>query len=268
MHPTLSVIFGLALMSSSGLAASESAWPNARHDAKPAPRLELAQMPGMGGRGRQSGPAATPAPTNPPPAERSNERPIYHVDRADGVQGPFTRSAIERAVREGRVVADDMLWVPGEPAWKRADQFAELQPLFAGAAPSGRPAGPPSRPSASSGAPPASSGPATPAATAQAFMIGTWRLEAQLPDGGRGRSTMQYRPDGIVTGEWERSGPNGSQSGPINGRWQTRDVDAERFELVVMVDGGGQESVNTLRRVDQNTLYNETANATAHRIGP
>jgi GYF domain 2 len=229
---------------------------------------ELAQvMPGMGGLNR--GPAN---PTERPPSGRQdttplpgtsagqprvqqqpgNEPRIYQVQREDGNQGPFPRSIIEKAVRDGRIVADDLLWVLGSKEWKRADQFPEFRPLFAdgkpGSSQEGSSAG--SQSSASRG-----------------FMIGTWQIAVASPSGGQNRTTMQYRADGSVTGSWEAQSPNGVQSGNIRGRWRAEDIDTQRFTLTVELDGRSAPSVSTLRRVDQNTVFNETANATARRTG-
>lgn len=55
--------------------------------------------------------------------------------------GPFDRSALQSAVRDGRVTRATLVWSQGMPAWTAAGQVAELADLFAAVPPPLPPAG-------------------------------------------------------------------------------------------------------------------------------
>jgi membrane protease subunit (stomatin/prohibitin family) len=67
--------------------------------------------------------AAAGAPPPPPPA-------LWHVALGGRAVGPLGQDALARAVAEGRVTRDTLVWSAGMPGWLPAGQVAALAPLL------------------------------------------------------------------------------------------------------------------------------------------
>lgn len=60
----------------------------------------------------------------PPPLQ-------WHYLEGAETRGPLGREALARAVREGRLRADTLVWTPGMPDWRPAGELRALAGLFA-----------------------------------------------------------------------------------------------------------------------------------------
>jgi len=59
----------------------------------------------------------------------------YHVVLDDKAAGPFSEHELSRLISDSKLTRASLVWTPGMPAWKRAEDVAEILRLVALAPP-------------------------------------------------------------------------------------------------------------------------------------
>jgi hypothetical protein len=246
----IAVLAGIITLCSAGIPAAAvqpSSLVVAQVDAA-APQPDAAGPPGE---------AATPAPppgeppplppanTQPPPLPPPGPAPTYFIERNGQAAGPFTLDQVKQEIAERRVTPQTLVWKSGTPNWMPAEEEPLLKPLVA--------AVPPDVPED---------------AKWQRYIVGTWRVQTTMSGGlATQEVTTQYRADGSYAGMviMQMTGlPPVTQ--PFSGKWKVQAVSGETFTLS-LTSPNQLPQVMSLRRIDENTISNETAGYNAYRIG-
>ncbi len=188
-------------------------------------------------------PLPGPAPT-PPPLPQPNAVTFY-IERNGQPVGPLTLDQVKQEIANGTVKQETLTWKPGEAAWRQAKDVAELKQLLAALPP-----------------------PVPPEQRWRQFLVGTWQ-QTSTPFADVTRViTAQYRADGTVAGmvnQTMQGVPGVTQA--FAGTWTVQAISGEQFTLTVSLTGQAP-ATSSLRRVDDNTVSDDTKGLEAHRIGP
>nr|WP_309504013.1 SPFH domain-containing protein [uncultured Roseovarius sp.] len=84
------------------------------------------QMTGQGGPW-VAAPAAAPATQMPPPPPVEK---VWHIAEGGETHGPYSKAAMGRMVRDGKLTRESHVWTAGLDGWLRAEDVAELAQLF------------------------------------------------------------------------------------------------------------------------------------------
>ena len=68
---------------------------------------------------------AAAAPPPPPPVEH-----VWHIAEDGQTEGPFSKAALGRMAREGKLTRETYVWTAGQDGWMRAEDVQELAQLF------------------------------------------------------------------------------------------------------------------------------------------
>ncbi|HZP20287.1 MAG TPA: DUF4339 domain-containing protein, partial [Bauldia sp.] len=171
----------------------------------------------------------------------------YFIEQNGQAAGPFTIEQLKAEVDARRLTPQTLTWKSGDAAWQTADKQADLKPLFANLPP-----------------------PIPVENQWRQFLVGTWQAVINTMNSGYQFSqtvTTQFRPDGTFVGvvTMAINGQPGSTQ-PISGNWKVQGVGGEQFTLTEEIPGQAPATVS-LRRVDQNTVVNDTEGYQAQRIG-
>jgi hypothetical protein len=201
----------------------------------------------------QPTPLAGPAPVPPPPPPPPPEATLAFWVAVNGqAAGPYAVAQMRPLVAQNQLTPQTFVLPVGAQEWRPAQSYPELAAVFA-AQPNPAPQGP----------------------DFKTYILGGWRLGPRQ-DPATGMLLVfdnYFLPDGtlnaVVTAQSQESNFQGGGSLPpvqqaYSGRWTVRGLSQDRFTLETIVNGF--TSTNTLRIVDRNTLFNETAGMNAIRI--
>ena len=87
------------------------------------PNAAQSARPGQPGVATASPAQAAPPP--PPPMEH-----VWHIAENGATDGPFSRAAMGRMAKEGRLTRETMVWTAGQDGWLPAEDVRELAQLF------------------------------------------------------------------------------------------------------------------------------------------
>lgn len=75
--------------------------------------------------------APSPVPDSvPPPLPAKEDCPLYYIGINGTQTGPFDKTVILTAIKDGRVQGDTLLWRSGLSEWEKAENLPELTALF------------------------------------------------------------------------------------------------------------------------------------------
>ena len=159
--------------------------------------------------------------------------------------------------RAGGLVAETLVWKDGMPDWDEAGRVPVLAALLPSDTPAGDASPPPRR----------DPGPDR----FGEYLIGSWELTASI--GGVNESTsIDFSPDGRYEGAISSANEHGGADSPVavavSGQWEASGLGGERFTLMLKPNGDEPPRSATFRIVDEDTLFNESAQASAYRISP
>jgi hypothetical protein len=233
----------------------------------PAPVLGPQQPPNPPAVEPAPPPALTPGPQQPPqvptppplPAPQPPQPPLlppplppapvvaFFMEQGGQAVGPLSIDQIKVEIEARRLTPKTMVWKSGDPAWMTADQQPDLKPLLGNIPP-----------------------PVPPEAQWRQFLVGTWQASITSMNSGQSFTqtvTTQFRPDGTFVGVVTMSinGTPGSTQ-PLSGTWTIQAITGDQFTLTENAQGQPPVTVS-LRRVDPNTIANDTDGYQATRIG-
>ena len=197
-------------------------------------------------------PVPPPLPVPPPaPAPQPAEVPEWFYGANGQALGPFTVGYLRDLAARSEISLDTPVWKQGMANWARLADVPELASVVAAlpAKPENQPPPPPdSQTMLNEGA--------------KKFLIGTWRFDGPLTQGGitaHVRVEITYRPDGSYAGVQSVQLPTmgGVQPAPQvtarSGRYSVTAIDAQQFVLNMNETGSGPIQVS-LKIIDQNTV--------------
>jgi hypothetical protein len=187
-------------------------------------------------------PVPPPAAGGPPPVPQVAAPMYFYVANGQPV-GPVTIDSFRQLVRDGTVTRQTLVWIAGMPNWDVAENRPELIPLLEATAP-----------------------PAVPQAEVfRQLVVGAWMGEARNPNGINVAVQVLYNADGTYSGVVVQTFQGLTAPSPIEGRWTVVAVGEDTFALT-STPTMGQPSTETIRVIDQNTLFNETQNYRVVRV--
>jgi hypothetical protein len=95
------------------------------------------------------------------------------------------------------------------------------------------------------------------------FMVGKWQVEQSDGNVAIG-TTLVYRPNGTLEGQWERfDGAHGKRE-PWSGTWEFDKMSDKEFRLRAIINGQTFDAM--FLALDRDRIQNETANYLAVRV--
>lgn len=187
-------------------------------------------------------PVPPPAAGGPPPVPQVAAPMYFYVANGQPV-GPIPIGSFQMMVRDGTITRQTLVWIAGMPNWDTAETRPELLPLLEAATP-----------------------PAVPQAEIfRQLVVGAWTGEARNPNGVTMSVQVLYNADGTYSGVVTQTFQGLTAPAPIEGRWTVVAVSETSF-AITSTPIMGTPSTETIRVIDQDTLFNETQDYQVQRV--